>query len=174
MDSYAIIVIIFGILTLGVLILLFFINRLNILKSKIISNYKNIYNYLTIRADIIREAIDYIKNNLEHEQHLIKKLENAIETIKNSKNLENNLKEVKKTKDILKKFLELEKTYSFLKKEKRFLELKERALVNEDRIEYSTESYDKGVKNYNDYKEKGLLKIISKLFNFKKYDYCNK
>lgn len=174
MDSYTIIVLIFGVLILGILILLFFINRLTLLKRYIENQYQIIYNHLKIRADLIKEMIPFIEKNLEHEENFIKKLKKAINTIENSETLTSDLTEVKKTKEIVSKFLELENTYTFLTKNKEYNELKEKFTTNEDRLIYSSESYDKGVVNYNNYLENKFIHFLGKVFRFPTYNYYNK
>ena len=78
------------------------------------------------------------------------------------------------TTPIITKFIELEKTYPYLKEDFKFKEIKEYALLNEGRIVYSMEGYDKGVLNYNNYQKNRLVNFLSKILKFPKYDYYNK
>ena len=174
MDSYIIIVFIFGILTLGILCLLFFINRLTLFQRKVNNSYQPIFDYFKQRSNLMREMINFIKKNLEHENSYIKKLETAIEVIEKSQNTDGELKKIKKTQEQAFHFLELEKTYSFLTKNEEYLKLKEQVELNEERLVYATENYDKGVQNYNDYKEKKIVSFLGKFLRFPNYDYYNR
>lgn len=174
MDSYIIIIFIFGIFTLGILCLLFFINRLSLLKRRVNNNYQAISNYFKERSNLMKEMISFIQKNLEHELSYIKKLETAIEIMENAKNTDGELKKIKRTKEQAYHFLELEKTYSFLKKNEEYLKLKEQVELNEERLVYATEDYDKGVQYYNDYKETKIINFLGKFLRFPNYDYYNK
>ena len=64
MDSYTIIVLIFGIIILSILILLYFYNKITIQKTRILKKYNNVKGYILEERNAILEMVTFIKNNL--------------------------------------------------------------------------------------------------------------
>ena len=95
MDSYTIIVIIFGIIILSILILLYFYNKIIIQKTRILKKYNNVKGYILEERNAILEMVTFIKNNLEHEQDYISTLKKTVEVLDNLKNTEGELKQLK-------------------------------------------------------------------------------
>ena len=114
MDSYIIITIIFGIITMCILCLLFFINRLSLLKSEIEKSFIPIKEYIEERTTLLDKISSFISKNLEHEEELIKNIENAKKILKNIKNAEEGIPHLKKTEEIFSKFKNLNKIYKKL------------------------------------------------------------
>ena len=174
MDSYTIIVFIFGVFTLFLLVILFFINRLLSHKRLITNSLVAVYANIEARIDLIEEMKEFIEKNLEHEKSYLSKLQK----------IEDYLSEFLKKKPIFKNydknekeflhFTFLDKTYSKLKNNKEYQKLKNDAITNKDNLIYALDSYDKGVINYNNYKDQKFILIISKIFRFPNYDCYNK
>lgn len=173
MDSYTIIVLIFGILILFILFILFFINRLMSYNNMVKCRFSNALEYLEIRLVIIEDMISFVSKNLEHETSYVKKLQQTKDSIQKLFQDNSNLKEFKKYEKNFLHFTTLDETYSFLKKNQDYLDLKEEITLNQDRVIYAMESYDRGVMSYNDYLEKKWIGRIAKIFRFPNYDYYN-
>ena len=174
MDSYSIIVLIFGLLIIIALIVVFFLNRLIGYQNKVKDLFATILEYLDARMKLIDEMIKFISSELNYEENFIKKLEQTKVSIQNLFQNSNSLKEFKKYEKEFLSFLTLEKVYPSLKKNKKYLALKQEIELNQERVVYAMDSYDKGVMNYNDYQKKKLIRFLARVFHFPKYDYYNK
>ncbi len=174
MDSYAIIVTCFGVLVLGILCLLFFVNRLLILKKRIQIRFSSIYTYLEERVVILKKMNDFIKQNTDHEEELSKKIEQQIEEIQQIKKPNDGVELIKKSKSFIIELQKLDEVYSQFSKKKEYQKLKEELKVNQERIDYAFVSYDEGVKNYNEYRENPFILHICKVLRFSDYIYYNK
>lgn len=174
MESYSIIVLLFGILSFFLLVMVYFVNRIFQYGYKINNRFLAVKDLLDERVDIIEEMIEFLKNNLEHEKSYQNKLIQMKDIILGVNNNKEGIDNYKKTeKDVL-NFVKLEKTYQNLIKNNEYLKIKEEILKNQDRIVYAMDSYDKGVINYNNYKEKKLVYWLSKLCRVPEYGCYNK
>ena len=63
MDSYTIIVIIFGVIILSILILLYFYNKIIIQKTRILKKYNNVKGYILEERNAILEMASFIQNH---------------------------------------------------------------------------------------------------------------
>ena len=121
MDSYTIIVIIFGIIILSILILLYFYNKIVIQKAKILKKYNNVKGYILEERNATLEMITFIQNNLEHEEDYISTLKKTVEIFDYLKNTDGGLKQLKKAQNTYRDFSKLDKVYSSLKKNKEYI-----------------------------------------------------
>ena len=170
MDSYTIIVIIFGIIILSILILLYFYNKIVIQKAKILKKYNNVKGYILEERNATLEMITFIQNNLEHEEDYISTLKKTVEIFDYLKNTDGGLKQLKKAQNTYRDFSKLDKVYSSLKKNKEYIQLKEKANTAEDRLKYSFDDYNKEVKKYNNLDKEKIYDLIKKIARFPKYD----
>ncbi len=173
MDSYTIIVVIFGILILGALIVLYYYNRLAILKNQVLKQYEGVLYYLEVEKCVVADMIHFIEENLEHEEDYIKKLQNFSERITSLKNIDGELQQFKKNLKVYLRFGELDQVYDFLTKNPAYLKIKESMMLNQERLVYALDSYDKGVKYYNDDQGNRLIQMIRKVFRFPRFDFYN-
>lgn len=174
MESYNIIILIFGIICLLLLIMLYFINRIIQHKNKIDTSFIAIKKLLEEKTELIDKMIYFVEQNLEHEknyQRKLKQLKDLNLTIKNNKEGINSLKKIEKE---LLSFNKLENTYKKLTKNKEYLQIKEEISNNQEQLKYALDSYDKGVINYNNYKENLLINFLSKLCKLPEYECYNK
>lgn len=170
MDSYTIIVIIFGIIILSILILLYFYNKITIQKTRILKKYNNVKGYILEERNAILEMVTFIKNNLEHEQDYISTLKKTVEVLDNLKNTDGELKQLKQAQNTYRDFSKLDNVYSSLKKNKEYITLKEKANTIEERLKYSFDDYNKEVKKYNNLDKEKIYDLIKKIARFPKYD----
>lgn len=170
MDSYTIIVIIFGIIVLSILILLYFYNKITIQKTRILKKYNNVKGYILEERNAILEMVTFIKNNLEHEQDYISTLKKTVEVLDNLKNTDGELKQLKQAQNTYRDFSKLDNVYSSLKKNKEYITLKEKANTIEERLKYSFDDYNKEVKKYNNLDKEKIYDLIKKIARFPKYD----
>ena len=167
------IVIIFGILILGILSLLFFLNRLLLLKKNIENSFSSVRTCLDERIILISRMCEFIQKNLNHEEVLLKKLEKAKKEFEQIRDCNEGIHMIKNFEKVLKNLQNLSKVYPFLESQKDYQKLMEDFLTNQDRIVYAFSSYDEGVKNYNSYRENLFILKLSKIFRFSDYEYYN-
>ena len=170
MDSYTIIVIIFGVIILSILVLLYFYNKIIIQKTRILKKYNNVKGYILEERNAILEMASFIKNNLEHEQDYISTLKKTVEVLDNLKNTDGELKQLKQAQNTYRDFSKLDNVYSSLKKNKEYITLKEKANTIEERLKYSFDDYNKEVKKYNNLDKEKIYDLIKKIARFPKYD----
>ena len=171
MEIYTIIVIIFGIIALLALSIIFFINRTYIYKNHIEKSFEPIKEYLNERIEITKKMNTFIKNNLEHEKSLNKKLEKVIDSLNSITSASNGIPILKKTEETTDTFIHLEEIYKKLKDNKEYSQIKKEYQDNIDRINYAKDKYNDSITNYNNYKEKKLLVIINKILKFPEFTY---
>lgn len=174
MESYNIIILIFGVITLFLLVLVYFINNILQYKIRIDNNFLVVREILESRVDIIDDMISFLKDNLEHEISYQKKLNQIKELILTVKNDKEGIKTIKRIEREILSFCSLENTYKNLGKNKEYLKIKEDILLYRDRLVYAFDSYDKGVISYNNYRENKLIKFLSKLCRIPLYECYNK
>ena len=174
LDSYTVIVIIFGVLILGVLTLLFFINRLLLFKREIENRFSSVQTYLDERVQLLERMSDFIQKNLEHEEVLLKDLEKKKKMLEQVRRCEEGVLATRESDKFLRNFKRLSQVYSFLDNNEEYQELINEISVNEERIVYAFQGYDEGVKSYNRYRENLFILRLSKVFRFSDYEYYNK
>lgn len=174
MESYNIIILIFGLITLFSLIILYFVNKIFYYKMKIDNSFLSIRKLLDEQVNILDKMNDFLKDNLEHEVSLLKKVEKTKEIIPNIKNNSDGIKEIKRVEKEILEFTKLENTYKKLDKNKDYINIKEDILNNRDKLIYAFDGYDREVINYNNYRRKKLIKLLSKLCRIPQYDNYNK
>lgn len=174
MESYNIIILVFGLITLLLLVILYFINRILQYKTRIDNSFLNIRKLLDEQIGILDRMINFLKSNLEHEVSLVKKLEKTKELILNIKNDSEGIKNIKRIEKEIILFIKLENAYKKLLKNEEYLSIKMSILNNKDRLNYAFDGYDKGVISYNNYRGNKFIKILSKLCRIPLYDCYNK
>lgn len=170
MESYSIIVIIFGVLSLLLLIGLFFVNRLISYRNKVERQFVAVSDCLEMRIELIEQVINFIENNLSGEKSYLLKLNDVKEYVQKFLGGDRSFRKFRHNEKLLLEFNDFDKMYSFLKKNSQFLELRDNILVNCEKLVYALDSYDKGVKSYSNYKSNKFIYFISKLFRFPDYD----
>lgn len=175
MEIFNVLIIVFGILTLLMLIIVFFINRILISKNRADIKYESVFKYINERVSLFEKMSLFLEENINAEKKLSKSLKNAKNNLFDiSKTNVYNLKEIKKTNNLFLKFKELIKIYPNLNKNKIYNILIKEIDTNVDRMEYAIYSYDMVAKEYNSFKNTGINRYISKMFRLVDYDYYNK
>lgn len=174
MEDYIIIILIFGFLILGLLVVIFFINRLLLYKKEVDNQFQTVVEQLEARIELLEKMVSFVEKNVEHEEILVKEMTNCLEKLQNVHNSsEESIEAIKKSTIVLEKFTDLSTVYPFLKNKTIYQELRKEFLQNQDRVTYAMEFYDRGAKIYNTYKEKKGVVLLSKLFRFSNYVYYN-
>lgn len=174
MEGYSIIVLLFGVISLGLLIMVYFINRIFQYKTRIDNSFIAVKEGFLEQANIVSEIIEFLKNNLDHEKSYQKKLEQVKEIILSIENNSEGISKYRKIEKELFNFSKLEKTYNILDRNKEYKELCNKLERCKEKILYAFDSYDKGVISYNNYKENKLIEFLNKLCRIPEYDCYNK
>ena len=162
MDTYVVIVLIFGVITLVLFILLFFVNRMFLLRNRIEDSFIPIKDYLQERVNILDSMIAFLVKYLKYEEEFkIEGVEGALDGVVL----------LKDTEGVLVKFVGLGDIYSKIRKNKEYLSLIEQYQENRDRINYAIDSYNKGVRDYNNYRKLKIISFLDKIFHFPVYIY---
>lgn len=175
MGKFTILIIIFGLITLLFLLVIFLVNNLLLRKRKVDFQFSSIIKYTKERIELLEQISIFIKENLKDETNFLNNINKTNTSLKKiTDSSKDSLKEIKNSNKILQKFIALIEIYPILNKNDLYNTLIKDAKINEERIVYAAESYDKEVKIYNDYKQTKINSIISKLFKIKDYEYYNK
>ena len=174
LEGYIIIVLIFGIILLGTLIILYFVNQ--ILRYRMVID--NSFIAVRVSIDKMEVLIDniseFIRVDLSHEISLKRNFDRLKELVRTIENDKNGIEKIKVIEKELLSFIELENNYKNLTKNKEYIRIKEEILNNKDRLIYAFDGYDKGVNSYNIYRRKKLINFLSKLCRIPLYDNYNK
>lgn len=173
LDSYVVIVLIFGILIFLLLVVLFFVNRLILYRNRVIHSLEVVHESLLDRVSFIDRIHSFILEKIKHEEKYLKKLDSLKKEILEEHDFVQYVDLLRKSDKILNQFLKMDEVYSFLKKDNSYLELVDEITLNQERIVYAMENYDKGVRDYNNYQGGKFISFISKLFRFPAFSYYN-
>ena len=174
MESYNIIILIFGLITLFLLVIIYFINRILQYETRIDNSFIEVRKLLDEQVSILDKIIKFISDNLEHEVSLIKKVEITKEITLNIKNDSDGIKDIKRVEKEILEFTKLENTYKKILKNKDYLNIKEDIFNNKDRLIYAFDGYDREVISYNNYKRNKIINFFSKLCRIPQYDCYDK
>ena len=118
MESYNIIILIFGILLVIIFIILYFINQIFRHISLLNKYFSTVKELLNERALIVTSMLEFINTNLEHEKSFHKNLTNSLNEMISIKNNKEGISLLKKTEKVIFSFCKLENTYEYLFKNK--------------------------------------------------------
>lgn len=174
MDSYSIIILIFGLLIFSILIVIFLVNQLLLKRKKVELQFETIIKILKTKMELIDKMVAFINDNLEHEEVFVRELKrtkSALEEINISS--KENIKTIKKSEKTLAKFNQLATVYPFLKSKATYNDLTEAYALIQNRITYAMDSYDRAAKTYNAYLSTKINMALSKTFKIDGYSYYN-
>ena len=174
MESYSIIVCVFGIICLLLLGVIYFVNRILQYKIRIDNSFLVVSEIIEDRVSIIDNMILFLEKFLEHEKSYLKKLEQTKNKLLSIKNNKDGILTLKSLDGDIFSFCKLDDTYNKLVKNRDFLKLKEEILKNNERLVYAMDSYDKGVINYNNYTKNKFIYLLGKLCGNPDYSCYNK
>lgn len=175
MKQYTILIITFGIIIFLVLGVLYLINNILLKKKKVDFQFGTIIKIINDRIILLEEIFDFIKKDNDNEKKYLKEIkEISIELNEIKIGAKENLNKIKESNKILEKFVNLKNIYPQFAKNKIYNELLEKIELNNQRINYAFDIYDKEVAIYNQQKQTKINLIISKIFKIKDYEYYNK
>lgn len=174
MAPYGIIIIIFGVIALLLISLLFFVNRLTLLKNKIEFTFEPVNSYIEERIELLEKMSTFLSKRFPQETELNKKIDKVHDSLKKIKNASDGITELKNSENVFQQFQKLEELMPNIKKNEEFVSFKEEYQNNQDKISYALEKYNKEVKDYNNYKEKKVVSLLNKVFRFPNYSYYKK
>lgn len=174
MEEYTILVITFGIIILALLMLLYFVNILLLRRNKIDFLFESISNYLNDRIHLLIRISNFVEENADNEQKFVDNVEDirkSLDIIGNDVNKV--LIEIKRTDEPIEKFAKMGDIYPNFIKNKIYSNLVNEIQLNQERIIYAVDSYNKEAKKYNEIKNTKINSIICKIFRIKDYEYYN-
>ena len=159
------IIVIFGLLLVVLLYLLGIYNQLVFHKKKIEEKYQTISEEIINISNMTDKIIEEVKDTYEKDK------------IENVKSLNRNLRQEENESEKVNQIVEIIKFINFIntqnKENKKIEEYQQEITKSLDNIKYASEFYNNCVNDYNQYKEKKIVSIISKVFKFKDYSKCN-
>lgn len=173
MEIQTTLTIIFGSITFLALIVVFYVNNLLMKKDKVDHQFESVIKYLKERKNLIDRVSSFTEEHTENEEKYVKTLRKHGENISDITTLnKESLKEIKSSLKQLKKFIKMDEIYPKFSKNGIYSLLSDEIILNEERFNYSIESYNKEAKIYNEIKSKNKVNIyISKIFKINDYEY---
>ena len=173
-EAWIIIIVLFAILILiGILVITFY-NKLLFRKNKAKEKFKSMSECLNERTDIINKLTSILQSNDYFEESLLRELKSLKEEIDKETKTNYLISLIEESDKVLEKALNLDNIYDHLKNNQDFLNVKEQFKNNQYKLMYTKEIYNEEAEAYNNYKNKGISKIIAKLFKMPDYNYYKK
>lgn len=129
---------------------------------------------LNERTDIINKLTSILQSNDYFEESLLRELKSLKEEIDKETKTNYLISLIEESDKELEKALNLDNIYDHLKNNQDFLNVKEQFKNNQYKLMYTKEIYNEEAEAYNNYKNKGISKIIAKLFKMPDYNYYKK
>jgi len=175
MDKINILIIIFGIIILLLLLILFLVNNLLLKKQRVDFQFESVIKYIKDRVELLHRIANIIETTIDNEKKLLDSIDKSITILSEVQNSTKEvLKELKRSSKILEKCIKLQDIYPSLNDNEIYSMLMNEMELNDSRINYAIESYDREVKKYNELKQTKINSIISKFFKLKDYEFYNK
>ena len=146
-------------------------NKLLFLKNKTIDKFSTINNSIKERIEISTKIANILKNGSYNEDNLVLTLNKLSKEIDAENEINNLISLIDKSNKILKKSLSLDGLYEKLKTNKEYNDLIEEFKNNQDKIIYAKEIYNTQAKEYNNYKNKSVVKLVSTILKYEDYNY---
>ena len=173
-EAWIIIIVLFAILIIiGILVITFY-NKLLFRKNKAKEKFKSMSECLNERTDIINKLTSILQSNDYFEESLLRELKSLKEEIDKETKTNYLISLIEESDKVLEKALNLDNIYDHLKNNQDFLNVKEQFKNNQYKLMYTKEIYNEEAEAYNNYKNKGISKIIAKLFKMPDYNYYKK
>ena len=173
-EAWIIIIVLFAILILiGILVITFY-NKLLFRKNKAKEKFKSMSECLNERTDIINKLTSILQSNDYFEESLLRELKSLKAEIDKETKTNYLISLIEESDKVLEKALNLDNIYDHLKNNQDFLNVKEQFKNNQYKLMYTKEIYNEEAEAYNNYKNKGISKIIAKLFKMPDYNYYKK
>lgn len=167
-NAYIIIIVIFMFLIVIGIISIGLYNRILFRKKKVDDKLNSIKQMLIERGDIIRRLNTLFSNSSFHEDNIMLELNDLYKIIND--NNSDTIGLISSTNKILVKALSLDNIYPELIKNQEYLSLKESFKDNQYKVLYGLETYNDVVEEYNNYRNKKIINIVSRLFKMPDYD----
>ena len=173
-EAWIIIIVLFAILIIiGILVITFY-NKLLFRKNKAKEKFKSMSECLNERTDIINKLTSILQSNDYFEESLLRELKSLKAEIDKETKTNYLISLIEESDKVLEKALNLDNIYDHLKNNQDFLNVKEQFKNNQYKLMYTKEIYNEEAEAYNNYKNKGISKIIAKLFKMPDYNYYKK
>ena len=169
MESYTIIILIFVIISIFFIILLYFYNQLVIYKNKVKVQYESIYLHMEEIMALLDDFSLWLEGNYSMEKDLVKKIRKFCFQYREEKDMMTQLSYVKELKKLIRNVHQLEKVYPKILNDSEYLSFKDRYDSHYSEIMYAMDLFNKGVEEYNLYKKKRIVSLLSRLFRYPDY-----
>ena len=169
METYTIIIIIFGIITFLLICLLYFLNQLMIYKNKVEFQFKSINSHMEEVISLLDSFSLWLESNYSEEKDLLKKIHKFCFQFKEEKDVMAKLSFVDEMDKLVKGIYKLEKVYPKILKENEYLSFKEEYENHKSEIMYAIDLFNQGVEDYNRYKKKRIVSMLNAIVHYPDY-----
>lgn len=165
-----IIVFIFAVIIFFILFIIGIANKLVFYNDRIKDKFSSMKDLIDKRVDIINSIILFLEVNCPHEDNIIKKLKDIVNSIKDVDDINELLSLVYKSRGIIDNAFNLESAYIVLSDNMEYSNLKSEIKDNDDRLVFSASTYNESVDNYNSYRNNKFVNFISIVLKFGDYN----
>lgn len=169
-----VIILVFGLLLCIGFVVIGIYNKLKFYHSRVLVKFHAVSDCLDSRINMIDKIVNFIYNQGYSEDALVMDLNKLALEIKDEINVNNLLELIDKSDKIIMRALVLDGVYEELVESSEYADMIEEFKNNQYKIMYSIEIYNEQVKEYNTYRSKRVVRLVSKIFKFQDYNYYKK
>ena len=141
--------VIISILSLVVLMFVYYFNRFVVLANRIDNSLSQIDVQLRKRADLVPNLISTVKGYAKHEKKIMENVTEARKALLGATDIVSKMKAGNKLESALKSIFAIAENYPQLKANENFLQLQQELASIEDKVAYARQYYNDSILSYN-------------------------
>ena len=158
-------------LTLLVLIAVYYFNRFTVLANRISNSLSQIDVQLRKRADLVPNLINTVKGYAKHEKKIMDRVTEARKALLGAKDIVGKMKAGNKLESALKSIFAIAENYPQLKANTNFLQLQQELAAIEDKVAYARQYYNDSILSYNNMVKTFPGLLFASLYSKKEKEY---
>lgn len=166
--------VVFGLIGLGLVIVLFVVgiyNSLVKMRNRCENAWSQIDVQLKRRNDLIPNLVETVKGYASHEQETFDKVTKARAAVANASGVKDTAKASNMLTDALKSLFAVVENYPDLKANQNFMQLQEELTTTENKIAFSRQFYNDSVMKYDTSRQTFPNSLVAGMFSFVDKDY---
>jgi LemA protein len=163
----ALIWILIGVISLIVIIFIYYFNRFITLENRIDNSLSQIDVQLRKRADLVPNLVKTVKGYAKHESKIMAQVTEARKHLLSASNIQEKVKAGNEIQEALKSIFAIAENYPDLKANQNFLHLQQELSAIEDKVAYSRQHYNDSILAFNNATKTFPAMTFAKLYNKK-------
>lgn len=163
--------ILFAILTLVILVLIYYFNRLVLLSQRIKNSLSQIDVQLKKRSDLVPNLMETVKGYAKYEKSVMDSVTEARKALMGAGDIVNKMKAGNALESAIGRLFAIAENYPQLKANEGFIQLQQELSAIEDKIAYARQYYNDSILSYNTACTTFPGLIFAKIFGKKEQEY---